>query len=86
MTATYLTIGWKPIGVYQFSPVGDGSWERSASEYDDTDIAAVKDVKFEVEDTSQGALYFESCSGSSWQSQNLTFLYQIGDMRFYKWK
>lgn len=34
-------------------------------------------------DESQGALYFESCDGSSWQSENLEFLFQLGGHRFY---
>ena len=33
---------------------------------------------------SKGALYFESCSGSSWQSRNLTYLFEEGGHRYYK--
>lgn len=35
-------------------------------------------------DESQGALYFESCDGNSWHSRNLEYLYNYGNMRFYK--
>lgn len=35
-------------------------------------------------DESYGALYFESCQNSSWQSENLEFLFQEGNHRFYK--
>jgi len=35
-------------------------------------------------DESQGALYFESCDGDSWHSRNLEYLYNYGNMRFYK--
>lgn len=35
-------------------------------------------------DESQGALFFESCDGGSWHSENLEFLYQVGNHRFYK--
>lgn len=35
-------------------------------------------------DESQGALYFESCGGSSWHSRNLEYLFQEGNHRFYK--
>lgn len=35
-------------------------------------------------DESYGALYFESVSGESWHSQNLEYLFQKGNHRFYK--
>lgn len=35
-------------------------------------------------DESEGALYFNSCTGKSWHSDNLTFLYQVGGHKFYK--
>ncbi|MCD8358423.1 MAG: cell wall hydrolase [Oscillospiraceae bacterium] len=34
-------------------------------------------------DESYGALYFESCENSSWHSENLTFLFEVGNHRFY---
>lgn len=35
-------------------------------------------------DESQGALYFESCTGSSWHERNLEFLFEYGNHKFYK--
>lgn len=35
-------------------------------------------------DESCGALYFESCAGSSWHSENLEYLFQVGGHRFYR--
>lgn len=35
-------------------------------------------------DESDGALYFESCENSSWHSQNLEFLFQVGNHKFYR--
>jgi len=35
-------------------------------------------------DESQGALFFEGCDGISWHGENLDFLYQVGNHRFYK--
>jgi len=35
-------------------------------------------------DESQGALYFESCKHDSWHSENLEFLFQEGNHKFYK--
>lgn len=35
-------------------------------------------------DESGGALYFESCTGGSWHSSHLNFLYEVGNHRFYK--
>lgn len=35
-------------------------------------------------DESQGALFFESCTSSSWQSENLEFLFEVGNHRFYR--
>lgn len=35
-------------------------------------------------DESYGALYFESCEGSSWHSEHLEFLYQVGNHKFYR--
>lgn len=35
-------------------------------------------------DDSNGALYFESCNGDSWQSRNLELLFTYGNHRFYK--
>lgn len=35
-------------------------------------------------DESHGALYFESCKADSWHSENLEYLYQVGNHRFYR--
>lgn len=35
-------------------------------------------------DESEGALYFESCEGSSWHSGNLEYLFQVGNHKFYR--
>lgn len=70
-------------GVYQFSPIGDGSWERN--EPDEDCWEAVKIVMESKYDYSGGALYFESCENEdNWHSRNLEFLYQSQTMRFYK--
>lgn len=75
-------------GVYQFSPtMPGGSWwyiEPSELSYEAVDM--VMEMEF---DTSEGALYFESFSTEeemlrSWHHRCLEYLYQSGDMRFYK--
>lgn len=35
-------------------------------------------------DESYGALYFESCAGSSWHSRNLEFVFEFGNHKFYR--
>ena len=70
-------------GVYQFSPIGDGSWEKNKPDEDCWE--AVKIVMESKYDYSGGALYFESCENEdNWHSRNLEFLYQSQAMRFYK--
>lgn len=74
-------------GVYQFSPlVQGGSWyytEPSDDAYKAVDL--VTEELFNGVDTSDGSLYFESCSDEdNWHSRNLEYLYQSGDIRFYK--
>lgn len=75
-------------GVYQFSPtLPGGSWwyiEPSEESWEAVDL--VMEMEF---DTSEGALYFESFSTeeemlNSWHHRCLEYLYQSGDMRFYK--
>lgn len=69
--------------VYQFSPVmPDGRWWTTEPNEDCWE--AVKVVMEAQYDYSGGALYFESCDRDSWHSKNLDFLYQSGEMRFYK--
>lgn len=70
-------------GVYQFSPIGDGSWEKN--EPDEDCWEAVRIVMESKYDYSGGALYFESCENKdNWFSRNLEFLYQSQALRFYK--
>lgn len=69
-------------GVYQFSVTQeDGRWWRV--EPDDDCYAAVEMVMTGW-DESQGALYFESKSDSTWHQRNLEFLFQHGNHYFYK--
>lgn len=65
----------------QFSPVSSGKIDRIVPT-NDCYLAAIKVLG--GWDISQGALYFESCSGDSWHSRNLTFLFKHGGHRFYK--
>lgn len=74
-------------GVYQFSPLcKGGSWydtEPSEEAYKAVDL--VIEELFNGTDTSDGALYFESCEDEdNWHSRNLEYLYQSDDIRFYK--
>lgn len=70
-------------GVYQFSPIGDGRWNKV--EPNEDCWKAVEFVMAAENDFSNGALFFESCiNENNWHSQNLTFLYKIDNMRFYK--
>lgn len=70
-------------GVYQFSPVIPGGrwWKVEPNEECWKAVEMVNGMK---EDVSMGALYFESCSGESWHSRNLEFLFKSDNMRFYK--
>lgn len=70
-------------GVYQFSPVMPGGrWWRI--EPNEECWEAVEIVNAMEEDISDGALYFEACSGESWHSKNLKFICQSDNTRFYK--
>lgn len=75
-------------GVHQFSPlVPGGSWwyiEPSEESWE-----AVSHVMKMEYDTSEGCLFFESFISeeamlNSWHHNNLTYLFQLDDMRFYK--
>lgn len=69
--------------IYQFSPVMPGGrWYRV--EPNNECWEAVEIVNGMEEDISMGALYFESCTGESWHSRNLEFLFKSDNMRFYK--
>lgn len=65
----------------QFTPVQTG-WINTVKPSDKCYEAL--DMVLNGWDESQGALYFESCSGDSWHSRNLEYLYSYDNMRFYK--
>lgn len=70
-------------GVYQFSPIGSGRWDKV--EPNDDCWEAVRIVMESKYDYSNNALYFESCEDSdNWHSRNLEFLYESDGLRFYK--
>lgn len=70
-------------GVYQFTPIANGRWDRV--EPNDDCWEAVQIVMEAVYDYSGGALYFESCANKdNWHSRNLEFLYESDGLRFYK--
>ena len=70
-------------GVYQFTPIVNGRWDRV--EPNDDCWEAVQIVMEAVYDYSGGALYFESCANEdNWHSRNLEFLYESDGLRFYK--
>lgn len=69
--------------VYQFSPIGDGRWNRV--EPNEECWEALEKVKSYQYDFPLGALYFESCkNANNWHSRNLDYLYKSDTMRFYK--
>lgn len=65
----------------QFTPVSTG-WINTVKPSE----KCYKALKMVTQgwDESQGALYFESCSGDSWHSRNLEYLYSCDTIRFYK--
>lgn len=65
----------------QFSPVDNGSYYNAVP--NDKCYEALEMIENGWDQTC-GALYFESCVGESWHSQNLEFLYSCDAMRFYK--
>lgn len=65
----------------QFTPVSSG-WINTVQPSEKC-YEALEMIKSGWDET-QGALYFESCSGSSWHSRNLEYLFVCGNMRFYK--
>ncbi len=70
-------------GVYQFSCIGNGRWDRVEPDQECCD--AVSEVRNWKYDYSKGALYFESCKeDDNWHSRNLDFLYQSDELRFYR--
>lgn len=70
--------------VYQYSPLMPGGrWykvEPNEDCYEALEVVLTAEVNY-----SGGALYFESCEETdNWHSKNLEFLYQSGDLRFYR--
>ncbi len=68
----------------QFSPVADGRFD--SVEPDEDCWRALDMVQDGHWDESQGALYFESKSESTWHEQNLQFLFKHGNHYFYREK
>ena len=67
---------------YQFTPVEPQGryWTTDPNE----DCYKALDMVLDGWNESKGALYFESCSGDSWHSRNLEYLFTVGGHRFYK--
>lgn len=66
----------------QFSPVTEGG--RYYTTEPDEECYEALELVMSGWDESDGALYFESCENSSWHSENLDFLYQVGNHKFYR--
>lgn len=65
----------------QFSPVSNERWDRV--EPDEDCYEALKLIKMTGWDESQGALYFESKSDSTWHQEHLKYLFSHGKHYFY---
>lgn len=65
----------------QFSPVSNGRFDSVEPNADC--YKALEMVRIDGWDESQGALYFESESASTWHKDNLKFLFQHGNHIFY---
>lgn len=68
-------------GVYQFTPIGNGRYEKVEPDAECYD--ALKEVMYGW-DESYGALYFEACKEKTWHDRALTFIKQVDAIRFYK--
>lgn len=66
----------------QFSPVTEGG--RYYTTEPDSECYEALELVMGGWDESRGALYFESCEKSSWHSENLEYLYQVGNHKFYR--
>lgn len=64
----------------QFSPVANGRFDRLEPDQDCWDALLMVEQGW---DESQGALYFESESSSTWHREHLQFLFQHEDHMFY---
>lgn len=67
----------------QFSPVSNGRFDKVEPDQDCWDALLMVENGW---DESQGALYFESESASTWHRDHLKFLFQHGDHMFYTGK
>ena len=76
----------KVNGVYQFSPVMPGGrwWKVEPNDECWDAVNYVNDISNYDETISSAPLFFESCTGESWHSRNLEFVFKSGNMRFYK--
>lgn len=66
----------------QFSPVTEGG--RYYTTEPNEECYEALGLVMSGWDESRGALYFESCERSSWHSENLEYLYQVGNHKFYR--
>lgn len=64
----------------QFSPVANGRFDRVEPDQDCWDALLMVEQEW---DESQGALYFESESSSTWHREHLQFLFRHEDHMFY---
>lgn len=64
----------------QFTPVLEGKFEDVVPDQDCWKALEMVELGW---DESQGALYFDSKSGSTWHEDNLKFLFRHGDHYFY---
>lgn len=76
------TIGEVIFQPGQFSPVREGG--RYYTTEPDDECREALELIMKGWDESFGALYFESCENSSWHSENLEFLFQVGNHKFYR--
>lgn len=67
----------------QFSPVANGRYDRVEP---DSDCWDALELVMGGWDESEGALYFESMSLSTWHQRNLKYLFKHGNHYFYKEK
>jgi N-acetylmuramoyl-L-alanine amidase len=65
----------------QFTPISNGSYDSAVPNEKSQEAL---NMIMQGWNESQNALYFESCSGESWHSRNLEYLFQIDNMRFYR--
>ena len=66
----------------QFSVVTEGG--RYYTTEPDAECYEALELVLSGWDESYGALYFESCAGSSWHSRNLEFVFEFGNHKFYR--